>query len=123
MAATVHRIDTALDEAFLRCRTYSHAWDDFAPVDFYPPTYGWRLSLRCMRCTTERHDIVAYRSGKVMSRRYIYPDGYAQKGVPKVVFREALFSKLRGKLEKANGLGEEEPAEPKKTRKKAAASA
>jgi hypothetical protein len=62
-----------------------------------------------MRCATERHDIVAFNTGKVMGRRYIYPDGYQQKGIPKVVFREALFSKLRAKLEKANQIGEDIP--------------
>lgn len=123
--ATVTQIyrDPLLDtnEAFLRCRTYNHAWDEFAPVDMYPPTYGWRLSLRCIRCATERHDTIAFNTGKVMSRRYIYPDGYAQKGVPKVVFREALFQRLRTKLEKANQIGEEVPEPIRSTRRKKAA--
>lgn len=115
------QIDPTLDRVdanYIRCRSYGHAWDEFAPVDMYPPTYGWRLSLRCLRCTTERHDNMDFK-GKVMGRRYIYPDGYAQKGVPKTVFREALFSRLRAKLEKANAVGEDIP-EPVKTRRKRA---
>jgi hypothetical protein len=111
-----------LDDTYIRCRTYSHAWDEFNPDDMGPPQWGWRLSLRCTRCATQRHDLIAFRGGKVLGRRYIYPDNYAQKGVPKVVFREALFFKLRAKLEKANQLGQEEPvAETKKrtTRKRA----
>jgi hypothetical protein len=114
----VTRISTDLDTRFLPCRTYNHAWDEFTPIDLYPPLYGWRLSLRCIRCTTERHDTVAFNTGKVMSRRYIYPDGYQQKGVPKVVFREALFQRLRGKLEKANQIGEEVPEPARRGRKK-----
>jgi len=118
--ATVHRIDTSLDLTYLRCRSYGHAWDEFAPIDMEAPWYGWRLSLRCLRCQTERHDNIDFK-GKVMGRRYIYPDGYQQKGVPKVIFREELFSKLRAKLEKSNSIGQEVP-EPVKTRsrKKAA---
>lgn len=92
-------------EEFLRCRTYSHAWDQFYPDDLYPPVYGWRLSLRCTRCTTERHDLIDFK-GRVMGRRYIYPPGYMQKGTPKVMFREALFTKLKAKLEAANAIGE-----------------
>jgi hypothetical protein len=80
--------------------------------------YGWRLSLRCTRCTTERHDNYDFK-GKLMGRRYIYPDGYQQKGVPKVVFREALFSKLRAKLERANQIGGQVPEPTKRARKKA----
>ena len=101
--ATVTRIDNPLGD-YVRCRTYSHAWDEFYPIDLAPPLYGWRLSLRCTRCGTERHDTCSF-SGAVMSRRYIYPEGYAQKGITKVVFREALFQKLRAKLEASNGVG------------------
>jgi hypothetical protein len=118
--ATVTRIDTPLDQTYVRCRSYGHAWDEFSPVDMYAPMYGWRLSLRCIRCQTERHDNMDFQ-GRVMGRRYIYPDGYAQKGVPKVVFREALFQSLRAKLEKANAIGEEIPEPVRRGRKKALA--
>src|SRR5215831_2100720 len=122
MAGTVIQIDPQLDrvdDSYLRCRSYGHGFEEFAPVDLYPPLYGWRLSLRCIRCTTERHDNYDFK-GKLMGRRYIYPDGYQQKGVPKVIFREALFSRIRAKLEKSNQLGEDVP-EPTKTRRKRAA--
>lgn len=121
--ATVTHIDTQIDIAYLRCRSYGHAWDEFNPIDMEAPWYGWRLSLRCLRCTTERHDNIDFK-GKVMGRRYIYPQGYQQKGVPKVVFREELFSKLRSKLEKANQIGEDVPAPVRtRSRKKVAAGA
>lgn len=99
------------DDAFVRCRTYNHAWDEFNPVDMDPPWYGWRLSLRCMRCTTERHDNYDFK-GQVMGRRYIYPDGYQTKGEDKPTkteFREALFDKLRKQLEEAGAIGGNPP--------------
>lgn len=118
MVAQVSRIDTSLDDTFVKCRSYGHGWDEFAPVDMDRPVYGWRLSLRCVRCATERHDNIDFK-GQVMGRYYRYPDGYQQKGVPKVVFREALFSKLRARLEKANQIGEDIPEPAKRGRKKA----
>jgi len=60
--------------ASLRCRTYGHAWDEWSPGE-QPPTAGWRLNLRCTRCTTERHDVIDA-LGALMERRYVYPDGY-----------------------------------------------
>jgi hypothetical protein len=99
------------DDAFIRCRSYNHSWDEFFPIDLEEPWYGWRLSLRCIRCSTERHDTIDFK-GQVMSRRYIYPEGYQQKGEDKMdrtVFREELFSRLRGQLEKAHGIGGEVP--------------
>jgi hypothetical protein len=116
--ATVTRIDTPLDNTYVRCRSYGHAWDEFAPIDLAPPLYGWRLSLRCTRCGTERHDNVDFK-GQVMGRRYLYVDGYMQKGIPKVIFRESLFSVLRGRLEEINQIGGEIPEPVKKTRKRA----
>ena len=100
-------------EAFLRCRSYGHAWEEFAPIDLDAPIYGWRLSLRCTRCTMERHDNIDFK-GRVMSRRYIPPPGYTQKGVPRVMFREALFDKLRARLEASNSIGSDSPASPRK---------
>jgi hypothetical protein len=93
----------------VRCRSYGHSWDEFFPIDLNPPLYGWRLSLRCTRCATERHDNIDFK-GQVMSRRYIYQEGYQQKGVPRVEFREALFEKLRTKLQSSGSIGEEAPA-------------
>jgi|SRR5215831_6997076 len=118
--ATVTRIDrsvewTGIDDSFVRCRSYGHAWDEFAPIDLDAPTYGWRLSLRCLRCGTERHDNLDFK-GKLMGRRYIYPQGYSQKGITPVMFREALFIKLRKQLEAANSIGADVPP-PSRRRK------
>jgi hypothetical protein len=91
-----------------------------------PPWYGWRLSLRCLRCTTERHDNYDFK-GDIMGRRYIYPDGYQTKGddrPTKQEFREELFERLRAQLEASNAIGGQAPPEvtlistAKKTTKK-----
>jgi hypothetical protein len=103
-------------EVFVRCRTYNHAWDEFNPIDLESPSYGWRLSLRCIRCSTERHDTIAFGTGQMLSRRYIYPDGYqtpkGEEKPTKEVFREELFTRLRTQLEQAHGLGQDAPVIP-----------
>jgi hypothetical protein len=89
------------DDAFVKCRIYRHAWDEFYPIDMERPWYGWRLSLRCMRCQTERHDTMDFK-GQLMGRFYLYPDGYQTKGEDRPtlqVFREDLFTRLRDELE------------------------
>jgi hypothetical protein len=63
------------DADFIRCRVMRHSWDDFSPTGLRNPSWGTRVSYRCLRCTAERHDI--YNSlGEVGYRRYIYPAGY-----------------------------------------------
>jgi hypothetical protein len=77
------------------------------------PAYGWRFSLRCTRCTTERHDVIA-RSGHVNGRRYIYPDGYQYaKGErpSRDELRNDLYSRLRAKLAKSHAIGDLENGE------------
>lgn len=64
---------TATD--YYECRHLGHAWEDI-PVTRRPP-FGVYIWLRCVRCTTERHDILpSVREGKLLSRNYIYPEGY-----------------------------------------------
>ena len=107
-----------LQDSFDACRTYSHAWDRFNPIDMDAPWYGWRLSLRCLRCGSERHDNIAYGTGEIMGRRYIYAEGYQYKGEDtpkKEQFREALFEKLRADLKTSHGLGSEEAVPKKKS--------
>jgi hypothetical protein len=97
------------DGTYVRCRTYGHAWDEFYPDNLGIPMYGWRLSLRCIRCETERHDIVE-RTGAVGSRRYIYPDGYKvgrDELMTREQFRLHLFADVRAKLSKVQAINEE----------------
>jgi hypothetical protein len=116
--------DTLIEEAaiFLRCRAYGHSWDEFFPDDMEQPWYGWRLSLRCVRCGTERHDNIDFK-GAMMSRRYIHPLGYlTRKGDAKPTrteFREELFISLRARLEKINAVGEDAEITPIKSARKA----
>jgi hypothetical protein len=103
---------TGLDAAALRCRVYGHAWDEFYPDNLGTPFYGWRLSLRCGRCTTERHDLIDS-IGRVSSRRYIYPEEYAIEAEEKPTrdqLRLAMFDRVRARLAKINAIGTMEEA-------------
>lgn len=64
-----------LRDEYLRCRVIGHQWDEFDPVGMRKPHFGWRLSVRCERCSTERHDLINAR-GEVGSRSYVYPEDY-----------------------------------------------
>jgi hypothetical protein len=98
-----------LDQAMLRCRTYGHAWDEFYPDNLGVPLYGWRLSLRCVRCTAERHDLIDH-IGQVGQRRYIYPDDYSlgrDETPTREEMRLSLFQSVRDKLAKAQAINDE----------------
>lgn len=66
---------TTQQEQFIACRTYSHAWEDYEPPDMRAPLFGWRLTLRCVRCGMLRHDIVT-QDGRLLQRHYTQPIGY-----------------------------------------------
>lgn len=63
-----------------KCRAYGHAWDTDVEIPFTRRAGGsvvftYRLSARCTRCTTIRHDALDA-SGDVASRQYVYPEDY-----------------------------------------------
>lgn len=92
----------------LRCRIYGHAWDEFYPDDLGIPMWGWRLSLRCTRCATERHDIID-RYGRLGQRRYLYPDGYriaADETPSRDELRQTMLEDVRAKLKRAKAINE-----------------
>lgn len=60
---------------YAECKTLGHAWDEYNPRDGGGGATRWRLTLRCSRCSTTRHDDLDAR-GEVVSRQYAYPDGY-----------------------------------------------
>lgn len=60
---------------YLRCRAFGHAWEEFVPVGMGTPSFGFRYSLRCGRCTTCRFDLIDVIGG-VADRQYAYPDDY-----------------------------------------------
>lgn len=67
---------------FEMCRTIGHAWDQYYPVGYDRPDYGWRLDLRCLRCTTERHSVISHITGELIgNHQYVWPEGYSiEKG-------------------------------------------
>lgn len=99
-----------MPDQFLRCRTWGHAWDDFAPVGMRPPEYGWRESLRCTRCGMERHSVID-RKDAVSTRSYYQPDGYARpKGSGKLTSQEKrkmMFERMREQLAQASAISAE----------------
>ena len=66
-----------LEMGIKRCRAMgSHAFEPFAPLD--RPKGSWRrIFLRCIYCTTERHDTLNV-LGQLQQRKYIYPQGYSR---------------------------------------------
>jgi hypothetical protein len=63
-----------MDAAYVMCRTLGHSWDEEATTG-QSDTDGRRLDLRCVRCTCERHDIIAP-DGDLAHRGYKHPSGY-----------------------------------------------
>ena len=59
---------------FLMCRTFGHAW--FVIPGTRGALGGDPMWIRCERCDAERHDSISFVTGEVMSRSYVYPDGY-----------------------------------------------
>lgn len=74
-----HRDKTdRLDElptAYLHCRTFGHPWEEFVPVGMRKPEHGFRFSLLCVSCGTERHDLLNL-AGEVVTREYRYASAY-----------------------------------------------
>lgn len=70
------RVPIHLSLAFVECRTWGHAWEDFIPNGKRPTGWGSKFSLRCARCAAERHDTIDS-LGRVGTRHYVYPDGYS----------------------------------------------
>lgn len=65
--------------AFLQCRTYSHSWEEITPPEFSgrAARWGFRFSLRCTRCGSERHDVIDGQGG-LSVRTYNYAHGYRE---------------------------------------------
>jgi hypothetical protein len=74
MANRTSARNTGVRAEYQRCRTWGHAWEEFIPRNTRP-RWGELFTLRCTRCTTERHDTINA-LGQLGGRRYVYPDDY-----------------------------------------------
>jgi hypothetical protein len=68
-----------LRDEYVKCRSWGHEWDTFHPLR-RRAAWGTLLSLRCVRCGTERHDTIDA-NGDISTREYKYADGYRLTGV------------------------------------------
>lgn len=59
---------------YQRCHALGHRWENI-PV-MRAPAFGSAMDLRCENCATVRRDIVSRVSGMLITRYYIYPEGY-----------------------------------------------
>lgn len=112
-----------MNAEYLKCRNWRHAWEDFLPGvgDRKPAPYGRGMSLRCTRCTTERHDCYDSR-GELASRSYVYPKDYqlsADERPSIETLRLALVRDLKSEhLERMNARAQRRaPRTPKKQRR------
>ena len=93
---------------YVRCRTLLHAWDEIPVTEPHPD--GPSIWLRCVRCTSQRHDVFDSYNGELLHRQYIYPDDYSLAGdeyLPtRAEFRLRLFdiAQTLSDRRKRNGL-------------------
>ena len=88
---------------YYECRHLGHSWDDI-PVTRRPP-FGVYIWLRCDRCTTERHDILpSVRDGKLLSRKYYYPDGYKMARDERPSIEELRVHQLKLSRKRRKGI-------------------
>ena len=57
------------------CRLLGHAWDEVAG-NWTPLFGGDPHTFRCARCDTERREVWGTNTGELVSRNYVYTQGY-----------------------------------------------
>lgn len=73
---------------FVACRTLRHAWEPSGKVVGSVAVSLTAFSCICLRCSTQRIDGID-RRGKVVTRRYHYPEGYLRKkGQAKIGYQD-----------------------------------
>lgn len=91
-----------LDFKMVMCKTIGHSWDEFIPLAMKRSQMGYRLSLLCVRCTTERHDIISIVNGSLIQREYRYPENYRLAiKYTRDEFRKVLVERMRLRDRKA----------------------
>lgn len=68
-----------ISDDFVLCRL-AHSWEEYNDNELGPPAFGWRFSIRCVRCGAQRHDLIDS-LGRLAGRRYIHPEGYRDAGI------------------------------------------
>ena len=63
---------------YAECRVYGHAWSEVELVHDFKKSAIVRVE--CLRCETERRDVVKMSTGQVVHRVYKYPPGYVTPG-------------------------------------------
>ena len=95
---------TLMEPAYVRCRTFGHAWYDVDPsseeqISKDLAKYNTLIAAACVRCDMRRHDLVVSRSGELVNRRYVYPVGYIlAKGVKRPKRDEFRLQLLANRL-------------------------
>lgn len=90
---------------YLRCRTWGHAWEEFIPRGMRV-RWGELFPLRCVRCGTERFDVINA-LGQLGQRRYVHPEDYSL-AADETPTRDAFRVELAGELarqHRTNGRG------------------
>lgn len=94
-----------LAETFLHCRDKGHHWNHLTDEI----TLGTRQKVRqitrhweCKGCTCKQEEVITLPRCEVMSRRYIYPDGYLIASQPDVA--QTRVSDVRRELFSRSGI-------------------
>lgn len=76
---TIKAAVAAMPREYTHCRDYGHDW---RPFDVREAGRMYERTLRCTRCQTHCHQMVAKRNGRLTGgRRYTYPTDYLIPGL------------------------------------------
>jgi hypothetical protein len=83
-----------LTQEQLMCRGFGHEWDiGSSQCRLLRDGRFHSHLLTCTRCGAQRYEVVATNTGKLVSREYVWPDGYGRPPdafpVPRSAFRAA----------------------------------
>lgn len=86
---------------YLMCRrsVLGHAWEPYQDNEKPAPSFGTRFSVRCSRCTTQRHYLLGF-NGERLGKEYVYPEGYKLVGdhTSEEFWQEVLVREADGRL-------------------------
>lgn len=100
--AEVAEFAQTLTISHLECREMGHNWKRWI-ARWIPEQHAYERALRCVRCRTERWQLLSDSGAVLPGGGYKYPDGYQHQGLGRIVGegRDALrLESLRRDLEK-----------------------